>query len=74
MKYSKDNYFCTVLSMNKLNYTPALMTFVVENHRKADTPVGLPYLTVSEYETFLCENLSKRKAHQMIGPGKTPRH
>ena len=33
----KNNYFCTVLSMTKLNCTPALMAFVVEKRRKTDT-------------------------------------
>ena len=28
-----NNYFCTVLSITKLNYTQALVTFVVEKRR-----------------------------------------
>ena len=30
-------YFCTVMSMTKLDYTPALIAFVVEKHCKIDT-------------------------------------
>ena len=35
-------YLCTVLIMAKLNYTPALMAFVVEKRHKQTSPDPLP--------------------------------